>query len=69
MATKKKSSKKQSAKPTNRSEGSRQLRSIIWFAVAVFLLCVVFIKGENLWTYMHEFVFGVLVLPLMYTRF
>lgn len=59
MATKKKSSKKQSAKPTNRSEGSRQLRSIIWFAVAVFLLCVVFIKGENLWTYMHEFVFGV----------
>lgn len=59
MATKKKSSKKQSAKPTNRSEGSRHLRSIIWFAVAVFLLCVVFIKGENLWTYMHEFVFGV----------
>lgn len=59
MATKKKGSKRQATKPTNKSEGSRQLRSIIWFAVAVFLLCVVFIKGENLWTYMHEFVFGV----------
>lgn len=60
MATnKKKGSKKQTSKSVNKSEGSRQLRSIIWFAVAVFLLCLVFIKGENLWTYMHEFVFGI----------
>ena len=33
--------------------------SVIWFAVAVFLLCVVFIKGQNIWLAMHNFIFGV----------
>ena len=39
--------------------GKRQLMSVIWFAVAVFLLCVVFIKGQNIWLAMHNFIFGV----------
>ena len=39
--------------------GRRQVSSIVWFAVAVFLLFVVCIKGENLWLYLHNFLFGV----------
>ena len=35
----------------------KQLYAIIWFAVAIFLLFVVFIKGENIWKTMHEFMF------------
>ena len=39
--------------------GRRQVSSIIWFAVAIFLLFVVCIKGENLWLHLHNFMFGV----------
>lgn len=39
--------------------GRRQLLSVIWFAVAVFLLCVVFIKGQNVWLAIHNAIFGV----------
>lgn len=39
--------------------GRRQLLSVIWFAVAVFLLCVVFIPGQNVWLAIHNFIFGV----------
>ncbi len=39
--------------------GRRQVSSIIWFAVAVFLLFVVCIKGENLWLGLHNFLYGV----------
>ncbi len=63
MATKKKSSnttaRKKTQKVVQNTEGNRQLHSVIWFAVAVFLLCVVFIKGQNLWTFIHNFIFGV----------
>lgn len=63
MATKKKGSKttqKSRAKAAQRSpESSRQLSSIICFAIALFLLFVVFIKGENLWTHIHNFIFGL----------
>ena len=63
MATKKKgktSSKKGSATSKREvSSGKRQIRAVILFAVAVFMLCVVFIKGESVWTYMHNFLFGV----------
>ena len=56
MATKKRksSSKKQVQAAT---KATRQLHSVIWFAVAIFLLFVVFIKGENLWTHIHNFMF------------
>ncbi|MGN0492814.1 MAG: DNA translocase FtsK 4TM domain-containing protein [Acutalibacteraceae bacterium] len=39
--------------------GRRQLMSVIWFAVAVFLLCVVFIKGQNVWLAIHNAIFGI----------
>ncbi len=38
---------------------NRQLYSVIGFAVAVFMLCVVFIKGENLWLWLHNVTFGL----------
>lgn len=63
MATKKKRSKAASqtkTRTTTRSqEGNRQLYSVIWFAIAIFLLCVVFIKGQNVWTFIHNFIFGI----------
>ncbi len=61
-AAKKKSNAKR--KPTGKrapknNAGKKQLMSVIWFAVAVFLLCVVFIKGQNVWKAMHDFMFGL----------
>ena len=56
MATKKRgrpSKKKEQAA----NKASRQLHSVIWFAVAIFLMFVVFIKGEYIWTVLHEFMF------------
>ena len=54
MATKKAS--KQTAKS---AAGNRQLKAILLFAVSVFLLALVFIKGDNFWTDMHNAVHGV----------
>ena len=63
MATRKKGSKtasQKSRRTTTRSqEGNRQLYSVVWFAIAIFLLCVVFIKGQNIWTFIHNFIFGI----------
>ena len=39
--------------------GKRQLMSVIWFAVAVFFLFVVFIKGQNVWLAIHNAIFGI----------
>ena len=39
--------------------GKRQLMSVIWFAVAVFFLCIVFIKGQNVWLAIHNAIFGI----------
>ncbi|MBQ6825837.1 MAG: DNA translocase FtsK [Clostridia bacterium] len=61
MAAKKKSSSKKSttSKSQNNTAGQRQLLSVIWFAAAIFLLCVVFIKGENVWSWLHNTMFGI----------
>lgn len=65
MATKKKgktAARTQQSKPTQTrtsSGPSRQLGAVICFAVAIFLLCVVFIKGQNFWRVLHDFMFGV----------
>ncbi len=32
---------------------------VVIFAVAVFIFCLVIIPGENLWLYMHNFIFGL----------
>ncbi len=55
MAAKKRSTAKRSAKVKLRSE----VKAIIWFALSLFLMALVFIKGENFWTDMHKFIFGV----------
>ena len=63
MATKgkKKTSakKKTTTTKTEYTAARRQLMSVIWFAIAVFFLCVVFIKGQNLWAMLHNLIFGV----------
>ena len=55
MATKKKS--KSTKKATAQNNANRQLLSVIGFAVSLFFLCVVFIKGENLWLGLHNIIF------------
>ena len=70
MAAKKKSGKSRAGSATATKiqnsaarkeavQGRRQLLSVIWFAVAVFLLCVVFIPGQNVWLATPHFIFGV----------
>ena len=65
MATKKKGSTTRksntanSAKTPESTAGRRQLMSVVWFAVAVFFLFIVFIKGQNVWAWLHNFVFGI----------
>ena len=70
MAAKKKSGKSRAGSATATKiqtsaarkeavQGRRQLLSVIWFAVAVFLLCVVFSPGQNVWLAIHNFIFGV----------
>lgn len=59
MAAKKKKSTANRRKRNDVTVASRQKYSVIWFAIAVFLMCVVFIKGQNVWTAIHNFMFGV----------
>ncbi len=49
----------ENSKKRELGNGKRQVSAIVWFAVAVFLLFVVCIKGENLWLYLHNFLYGV----------
>lgn len=59
-AKKRKYTKRKTQKEIRQSTAAqRQLYSVIGFAVAIFLLCVVFIKGENVWLWLHNFVFGL----------
>lgn len=62
-AAKRKTSSKRTSTASKKTEATatakRQLLSVIWFAVSVFLLCVVFIKGQNLWLWMHNVIFGI----------
>ncbi len=41
------------------SAARRQVISILLFAVAIFLMCVVLIEGQNAWLALHNFMFGV----------
>ncbi len=50
---------------------NRQKYAIIFMAVAVFLFCVSFIKGESVWMHLHNALFGIFgfcayVLPAMF---
>lgn len=42
-----------------KTKRDKEVKAIILFAVAVLVLFVVFIKGQNLWTLIHNFVFGL----------
>ncbi len=58
--TKRKNTKKNGKKQAQQATAAnRQLYAVIGFAVAVFMLCLVFIKGENLWLWLHNFTFGL----------
>ena len=60
MAAKKKgSARRKRSETTAVNAGKRQLMAVIWFAVAVFLLCVVFIEGQNIWAWLHDTIFGI----------
>ncbi len=50
---------------------NRQKYAIVFMAVAVFLFCVSFIKGESVWLHLHNAMFGIFgfcayVLPAMF---
>ena len=55
----KKSKKQTAARHAARVAASRQAMAIIWFALAVLWACIVFIKGENVWTWLHNFMFSI----------
>ncbi len=60
MATRNSSSaKKRSSSRQQKNTAKKQLTAVILFALAVFFLCVVFIKGQNVWQWMHNVVFGI----------
>ena len=61
MAQQKRKSAAKKAAETRKAnaKSDRQIKSVVWFAVAIFLLCVVFIEGENLWLWLHNLMFGV----------
>ncbi len=63
MATTKKRSstrsKNNKTAPQKNNAGKRQMLSVVWFAAAIFFLCLVFIKGENVWLGLHNFIFGL----------
>ena len=50
---------RQAAARSAKKSASRQVSAIIWLAVAVLWACIVFIRGENVWTWLHNFMFGI----------
>lgn len=59
MAKRKTGRKTAEKRKTAQAAAQTQLLSVIWFAVSVLLLFIVFIKGENFWTKIHNFIFGI----------
>ncbi len=62
MATAKKGSNKRksaAAKKARDMQARRQAISVILFGIALFMLAVVLISGENIWLSLHNFLFGV----------
>lgn len=51
---------KASAVPKNSSGLSPRVRAILYAAVAAVFVCIIFIKGSNVWTMIRSFFFGVL---------
>lgn len=53
------SSKRAGAKAVQANSGRRQITAVIMFAVAIFLLCLAFVKGQNIWFEIHKIMFGI----------
>ena len=53
------SSKKAGAKAVQANSGRRQITAVIMFAIAIFLLCLAFVKGQNIWFEIHKIMFGI----------
>lgn len=51
---------KASAVPKRSSRLSPRVRAILYAAVAAVFVCIIFIKGSNVWTMIRSFFFGVL---------
>lgn len=51
---------KASAVPKRSSGLSQRVRAILYAAVAAVFVCIIFIKGSNVWTMIRSFFFGVL---------
>ncbi|MBQ1989425.1 MAG: DNA translocase FtsK [Clostridia bacterium] len=47
----------------------RQFTSVILFALAIFFLCLVFVKGQNIWTWLHNAVFWIFGLTAYFFPF
>lgn len=58
--TKNASRTKASAVPKRSSGLSPRVRAILYAAVAAVFVCIIFIKGSNVWTMIRSFFFGVL---------
>ena len=54
-----KSGSKQASRQAARKTAKRQVSAIIWLAVAVLWACIVFIRGENIWTWIHNFMYSI----------
>ncbi|MDQ5983817.1 MAG: DNA translocase SpoIIIE [Eubacteriales bacterium SKADARSKE-1] len=52
-------SNKVTAKSMEVTKSRNQAAAILIFALALFLACIVLIKGENLWTLLHQFILGL----------
>lgn len=55
-----KSSKQNAARHAAKKSASKQVSAIIWLAVAIFWACIVFIPGEMVWNWLHNFMYSVL---------
>ena len=51
--------KEENAKQPQDNTAKRQLYAIVLFCVSLLLLCLVFIKGESLWGFCRELMFGL----------
>ena len=54
-----KNSRNAAARRAAKTAAAGQALAVIWLAVAVFWACIVFIKGEKAWTWMHNFMFSI----------
>ena len=54
-----KNSRTSASRHAAKSAAAGQALAVIWLAVAVFWGCIVFIRGEKVWTWMHNFMFSI----------